>query len=100
MTFRKVRAHPEKHATFDVWKDEEKGSFMADKVAGGEVLPMVTLSASEWLSWIGSASKIIITDINGRPYVNEPRVRKSKLDGLRYLEDRDKYRINGGKLSC
>ena len=98
VSFHKVRSHPEKRALPSDWSDEEKGNYLADKV--GEVQPMVTLSAAELLSWIGSSSKIKITDLNGTPYILDPRRRKSKADGLRYLDERDKYRVKGGKNPC
>jgi hypothetical protein len=97
VSFLKVRAHPERFSLPCDWTVEEKGNFMADKVAGGEVQPMVTLRASEMLRWIGTTSKINIIDVNGAPYILDPRMKKSKSDGLRYLEERDKYRIRDGK---
>ena len=96
----KVRAHPERFSLPCDWTAEEKGNYMADKVAGGEVQPIITLSAAELLRWIGSVSKINITDKEGVPYVLDPRLKKSKSDRLRYLDERDKYRIKDGKTPC
>ena len=79
----KVRAHPERFSLPCEWTAEEKGNFMADKVAGGEVQPMVTLSAAELLRWIGSSSKINITDLEGIRYVLDPRLKKSKTEKIK-----------------
>jgi hypothetical protein len=100
VSFMKVRAHPERFSLPCEWTSEEKGNYMADKVAGGDVQPMVTLSAAELLRWIGTSSKINIADLEGTPYVLDPRLKKSKSDGLKYLEERDKYRIKDGKPPC
>ncbi len=43
-----------------------------DMVAGGGVIFMLTISAKEWLLWIGSRSKIIIKTSSGSPVVIEP----------------------------
>ena len=59
----------------------------------------MTISAKEWLKWIGSKSKIIITDPNCTPIL-EPRTIKSKLDSAKYLLDRDNYRLEAGKTPC
>ena len=61
---------------------------------------MLTISAREWLTWIGSKSSIIITDAHGSPVIIEPRVIKSKLDNIRYLHERDNYRLEAGKTPC
>ena len=42
----------------------------------------------------------MLTDSDGVPVVIEPRIVKSKVDGLAYLEQRDEYRIKDGKDPC
>jgi hypothetical protein len=96
----KVKAHPELRLPASEWSKEEQGNFLADKIAGGLVTPHMSISAKEWLKWIGSKSKIIITDSNSSPVIIEPRRIKSKLDSARYLQDRDNYRIEAGKTPC
>jgi len=61
---------------------------------------MMTISAKEWLQWIGSKSHITLTDSGGSPIVLEPRVIKSKKDSVRYLHERDNYRLEAGKTLC
>jgi hypothetical protein len=99
-TFNKVKAHPEMRLPAAEWSREEQGNFLADKVAGDTIPPMITISASEWLLWIGSKSKIIIADALGMPVVLEPRFLKSKKDCVTYLDDRDRFRIKDGKIAC
>jgi len=96
----KVKAHPELRLPASEWSKEEQGNFLADKIAGGMVAPYLTISAKEWLKWIGSKSKIILTDSNCTPVILEPRLIKSKLDGAKYLLDRDNYRLEAGKTPC
>jgi hypothetical protein len=98
--FLKVKAHPEAHKRKEEWTNEEKGNYLADKVAGGAVTPMLTINASEWLLWIGNKSKICITDLQGRPYILDHRIKKSRTDTIHYLEERDKYRLKDGKSEC
>jgi hypothetical protein len=75
-------------------------AFLADNVASGEVAPMLTISAKDWLSWIGSKSKITLTDSTGSPIVVEPRSIKSKQECKTYLRRRDEYRREAGKIPC
>jgi hypothetical protein len=73
--FCKVKAHPERRLPASEWSMEEQGNFLADKVASGAVDPMLTISAKEWLSWIGSRSSIVIVDACGSPTIIEPRLK-------------------------
>ena len=100
INFCKVKAHPERRLPASEWSKEEQGNFLADNVASGAVQPMLTISAREWLSWIGSKSSIVIIDSQGSPVIVEPRTIKSKLDGIRYLHERDNYRLEAGKTPC
>ena len=95
--FEKVRAHPERFNTPDLWSKEEKGNFLADQVAGGVVLPALVVKASDWLRRIGSCSKITIEDISGCPMISDIRLRKSRIDTECYLKTRDKYRVKALK---
>jgi hypothetical protein len=100
VSFQKVKAHPERRAAAAEWTKEEQGNFLADKVAGDLSPPMITISAKEWLQWIGARAKIIVTNSLGAPVIIDPRFVKSKSDGITYLSDRDKYRIKAGKVAC
>jgi hypothetical protein len=90
ISYRKVKAHPEKFKLPEDWTTEDKGNYLADGVAGGKVEPMFTFSAAQWLRHIVGRSKVLITNMSGTPLVLEPRVVKSKYDSKRYLKDRDK----------
>ena len=98
--FHKVKAHPELRLAAAEWSKEEQGNFLADKIASGEAAPMLTVSARDWLSWIGSRSKIVIKNRSGSPVVLEPKIIKSNLDSLSYLKERDHYRMKDGKEPC
>ena len=100
VSFQKVKAHPERRLVAADWSKEERGNFLADKVAGDIVAPMLTVSACEWLQWIGMKSKIIIADSLGSPSILDPRYSKSKKDCITYLSDRDRYRVKAGKSAC
>ena len=100
VNFCKVKAHPERRLPASEWNKEEQGIFLADSVASGTVTPMLTISAKEWLQWIGSKSPIMLTDASGSPVILEPRVIKSKKDSVRYLHERDDYRPDAGKTPC
>ncbi len=97
VSFLKVDAHPEKRNKPADWSTEERGNFLADQVAGGNVEPMYTISASKWLNMIASRSKIVVKLTDGSPLIINHRRYKSKLDSKKYLHERDKYRIRDGK---
>jgi hypothetical protein len=61
---------------------------------------MLTISAKDWLSWVGAKSKLSLVDSNNAPIVIDLRSIKSKLDGVKYLKERDKYRCKAGKVPC
>jgi hypothetical protein len=61
VSFLKVKAHPENSKLPEDWTTEDKGNYLADRVAGGLVPPMFTFSAARWLTFIGSRSKVMIT---------------------------------------
>jgi hypothetical protein len=58
---------------------------------------MVTISAAKWLSWIASASKVVLKKREGPPLITDVRRHKSKIDSREYLSDRDKFREKDGK---
>ena len=78
--FKKVDAHPEKRKHTSDWLAEEKGNFLADQVAGGLVEPSYIISASKWLSWIASSSKIVLKKKDGTPLITDIRRHKSSAD--------------------
>ena len=96
----KVDAHPEHRKVPNEWTVEEKGNFIADRVAGGAVEARLTIKASKWLRFIESRSKIIVTDQDGLPVITDPRVIKSRTDRKQYLHPRDHYREKDLKPPC
>jgi hypothetical protein len=96
----KVDSHPEHRKVPNEWTVEEKGNFIADRVAGGAVEARLTIKASQWLRFIGSRSKIIVTDQDGLPVITDPRVIKSRTDRKQYLRTRDHYREKDLKPPC
>jgi hypothetical protein len=76
---------------------EERGNYLADRVAGGFMDPSVTVTASDWLKRLSASSKISLRTIEGTPLIQDVKYRKSRLDVKQYLLERDQYRATVGK---
>jgi hypothetical protein len=92
VSFKKVRAHPEARLPPDLWSTEERGNYLADRVAGGFLEPTVTISAASWLRYLSLTSKIYLNTPDGTPLIRDIKYIKSKHDILQYLQERDAYR--------
>ena len=95
--FKKVRAHPEDRLPYDLWSPEEGGNYLADRVAGGFIVPSFTVSAADWLKNLASRSKISLASRDGVPIVRDIKFLKSTLDIEDYLRERDDFRAADGK---
>jgi len=93
----KVKAHPEKYKKPEEWSHTDRGIWAADQIAGGILLPSVKIKASEWLTHISYASKLIVVDQQGLPFVKDIANKWGKYLVDSYLVERDDYREERGK---
>ena len=93
---KKVKAHPERRE--GSWTKEDKGIYMADKVAGGEGVNIDIIKASAVMGRVAKDQVISIVDEKGVPFFGNLRRRNSKEKKKRYLKKRDDYREKDGKL--
>jgi ribonuclease HI len=92
-----VKAHPEKFKKPEEWGVEDRGIWMADQIAGRVVRASKTLKASTWLKRISYASKVIVVDQEGVPFIKDISRRWSKHLMQKYFLERDNYREAEGK---
>ena len=95
--FMKVRAHPEDRLPHDLWSPEERGNYLADRVAGGFIEPSITVSAASWLKSLSASSKISLVSTEGTPIIGDIKFIKSALDINENLVERDDFREADGK---
>ena len=95
-TIEKIKAHPERMKTPEMWTRSEKGIWMADQIAGRTIRGIKKARASEWLKKISSLTKICLVDKKNVPFVGDLARRWSKHFVKRYFIERDEYREERG----
>ena len=89
-----MKAHPEKRE--ELWQEDERGIWTADKIAEGGVKKVHVATATSVLKLFGKMGSIAIVDENNIPFIGNLMRRSSKMRGINYFIRRDEYRgING-----
>ncbi len=88
----KVRAHPERFSHHSKWSWDDKGIWMADRVAGGIMSYECTVGAARWLKRISARSMVVIEEKDGTPFIGSVRERVSERSMELYWVERDDWR--------
>ncbi len=92
----KVKAHPERYREPKDWTNKDRGIWIADQIAGGDMEASHVIKASEWLRKVAFESKAYISK-QGLPFVKDISKEWGKHMMDRYLKDRDDYRERDGR---